>query len=150
MKYLLFVLLITGCDALPWPTTVSVDSEHKEEIESFLYELNNYGYTIIDNTKKDNYSVTIISFGLEEPTLGTAMPSNKGCSIILSDVLFTKAHRSKLKTTVWHEMGHCAGLMHDSKQGRIMYKYASNWEEYSSSEVSRFLSDIMLNVNWSK
>ena len=47
-----------------------------------------------------------------------------------------------LESVLWHELGHCAGLVHVPQTGEIMYAYTNAFSTYSSDALSRFFTAI--------
>lgn len=142
MKYILCLFLLIGCKPAQWPANITVDSQYSEAIQKELEELDGYFKPGLTNSlDKTHFKISVTVFGLEEPTLGMAMPGDQSCGIILNEELFT-IYKDRLRTVVWHEIGHCAGLDHSSKSSDIMYYAAGPFDEYSKEAINRFITDV--------
>jgi hypothetical protein len=147
-KFFVLILLITsGCSSLvrSGPATInfnsSVDGLLEPQITDFILELNSnlnkdafrFGRTIsgrkiiISYTDKQNGRIA-----------GFARSSAPYCEV----TIYPTAIKSDiLKTTVWHELGHCVGLHHNGVSGEIMSEIALPFKVYKEDKIDRFLKD---------
>lgn len=147
MKYLLCLLLLVGCKSAPWPARIAIGEEHRSEIIESLKDLNNYFKpNLVGSLNELNYSIDVTTFDLEDPVLGLANPQQNSCAIILSERLFHE-YEETLKTVVWHEIGHCAGLEHSKKEGDIMYYQASEFSRYTKESIYNFVADVITSLH---
>lgn len=70
---------------------------------------------------------------------GYATMQGDTCLVELAERLF-KTHQSFRKTVVWHELGHCAGLDHDTDDGEVMSATTSVFTSYDGEAIERFLN----------
>ena len=69
---------------------------------------------------------------------GYATLEGDSCLVELADRLFG-THREVRKTVVWHEIGHCAGLDHDDRDGEIMSATSSTFASYEPAVIAEFV-----------
>ena len=75
---------------------------------------------------------------------GFAIIEEEHCTIEISNTILTGGNRSFLKPVLWHELGHCAGLPHDSKSGELMFSTTSVTPDYGADVIGRFISSFLL------
>lgn len=73
---------------------------------------------------------------------GYAILTDSSCTVELSKQIFINERADYIESVLWHELGHCSGLAHDSGNGEIMSATTAPFSSYSSEAVSRFLLEI--------
>ena len=77
---------------------------------------------------------------------GLATLDRLHCIIALAPRVFL-TYRTHLKSVVWHEMGHCAGLEHSDLEGDIMYRTSKQFAWYTEKSIERFFSTVFLYID---
>jgi hypothetical protein len=157
MRYVILILLLCSCGHTPprtWPATISsmtgfTDSQ-KSEVMGYVKDLNTLvGHDIVVLSRENSYVLTFKFVDYRElntDTIGMAHVGGNACGIDLSSELFDVL-TDHAKTTVWHEIGHCAGLDHiDPKIGEIMSPEAMAFYMYGPKQLDRFRTDILTSL----
>lgn len=76
---------------------------------------------------------------LAEPTLGVAYNFSFECYVELKPEIFTSDY---FKPVMFHEIGHCFGLMHSPNPKDIMYHEVRFLNEYSPLDFHRFFKQL--------
>ncbi len=63
------------------------------------------------------------------------------CSIQLSKELHKPENANYFKAVLWHELGHCAGLVHDKDEKEIMFPITQKIQAYSEEVILRFINE---------
>ena len=71
---------------------------------------------------------------------GYATMEGDSCLVELAERLFT-THEVYRKTVVWHELGHCAGLDHDPRDGEVMSATTSAFDGYDAATLQHFMDE---------
>lgn len=147
--FLLFFLV--GCGTRQWPATITsmqgFSPTQMQQIQSAISDLNSTGKRPLITTEAGPRTYPI-SVSLVDPTqatenrAGCATVSGSQCVVQLSSLLFEDEYADDLESVVWHELGHCAGLVHVPQQGEVMFAYTIPFSTYSSDALSRFLTSI--------
>lgn len=151
------MLVVTGCGNYrqfnkPWPATVSgmqgFSDSQQTQIRAALEEVNTDAKkrVIEVDGAADRFPVTIQLRNPwpEAPTrAGYATMDPNGCVIEISTDVMRKGKEDYLRPVLWHELGHCAGLQHDPKEGEVMYKVSEPFSYYSSDAFTRFWGTIL-------
>lgn len=74
--------------------------------------------------------------------IGFAIQRADHCAIEIKASVFSDA--SLLRTTLWHELGHCAGLPHVSQSGEIMSPSIGG--SYSGAVLDRFFESLLISI----
>jgi hypothetical protein len=77
---------------------------------------------------------------------GRATLSNNRCVIELATFLFDDGQRELLAAVLWHEIGHCGGLAHDSKPGELMSSVTNAFNFYSEAQLTRFFDALNTSI----
>lgn len=78
--------------------------------------------------------------------LGVAWVGSGPCYIQIPERTF-KYGQDWLTSVVWHEIGHCVGLMHTDNEFDIMYAYAKPFSQYSPQALHRFFKMLYEKTN---
>jgi hypothetical protein len=162
MRKLLFIVacfLLTGCGKnrhsyLKWPTALAslegFSDNQREHVMDAIAQLNvKVRRTLITpsglNTQ-DSGSPIFIRFeeNIPERTnviAGRATVDDEKCVVQISSVVADDI--SLLVPVLWHELGHCAGLDHDPKQGELMYKTTYAMKSYDDAKIERFFAHVL-------
>jgi hypothetical protein len=96
---------------------------------------------VYTQSESGTYPITIVLRGpwSDAPTRAglTTMDSTQ-CIIQLNNIIFNPGMTGYIKPVVWHEMGHCAGLVHIADQKAIMYAQSNPFVFYSDDEITSF------------
>ena len=129
-----------------WPAVVvqisDVSPEEREMVLSSITNLNEQlGSAVIDvGVDRGNYAIAIRKVTPSSETInraGLATFDDRYCEVELNSAIFGN-RKVVFEPVLWHELGHCAGLPHDSKPGEVMYHSASPDGIYSSAALNRF------------
>lgn len=71
---------------------------------------------------------------------GYATMEGDTCLVELAERLFVSRHAYR-KTVVWHELGHCAGMEHDTEEGEVMSPTTSSFDTYDETTLERFVAE---------
>jgi hypothetical protein len=74
---------------------------------------------------------------------GRATQLDSGCEILISKFVLESPSRDLLRSVLWHELGHCAGLEHVHEEGEIMYRSSVSFRNYSKSSLEKFFADLI-------
>lgn len=146
-----FLFSLVGCGTRQWPATITsmqgFSSTQQQELQSALDDLNSQAPKPLFTTRSGPTTYPI-SISLVAPTqatenrAGCATVDANQCVVQLSSLLFEDEYADDLESVVWHELGHCAGLVHVPQQGEVMFAYTNAFSTYSSGALSRFLMSI--------
>lgn len=75
---------------------------------------------------------------------GRATLDIDGCTIELASFLFGEPEL--LNAVLWHEIGHCAGLMHVTQQNELMSRITLEISDYSEEKLQRFFDSILSSI----
>jgi hypothetical protein len=168
MRYcgiLFVVLLVSGCGEIglthgPWPASIisiqNMTDAQKTAVIEAIHEMNTHAnmQMIIDSESSTNgptdgvisYPITIslVPVSTSDPNrAGYATVQSDRCDVQLSAELFAPDRQGFVKPVVWHELGHCAGLLHVATQGEIMYPTSASMEQYTADAIQRFFKNIL-------
>lgn len=155
-KYLIIFLLLTSCAKKPgWPASVTFQSLDSSQTETAL----NYLKSLSEETKMElfnfnkvegNFKIIITkkSFNQNENYLGLATVTEVGCLVQLNEIIFLNSDfKDYFKPVLYHELGHCAGMIHDPKEGEIMFHVGSPESFYTQDAFNRFFNQLANFVN---
>ncbi len=140
----------SGCAKIrperPWPAKIiqlaGFDAAEEVTVISALTSFNETsGRTIVEiENSEAGYPITLEK--KDPPTdkpfrAGLATYESSQCKIEISPRVFSQ-YPNYLKSVLWHEMGHCAGLEHSEDQEDIMFHTSSKFENYSDASLHRF------------
>jgi len=155
MVVITICFVASGCDKSrqDWPASIvaieGFSEEQEEEVLSAVEDLNDeVGSELVSTDPKDDtYPITIILGPPEQEKatrVGLARVSSRSCSIELSKKLFDGTHPDHLKSVVWHELGHCKGLLHTTKEkGDVMSANALSFSLYTAEDILAFIDDLL-------
>jgi hypothetical protein len=149
-------LLVSGCGNFqsghaPWPASlqsiVQFSSTTEGELKDAIADLNGRLMSPLMSTTEDsaNYQVTI---QLTDPwpdaplRVGFATVGTDHCLVQLSRKIFEDGMQDYIKPVVWHEIGHCTGLVHVPQQGEVMYMSSVGLQNYTQEALDRFFNSI--------
>lgn len=151
------MILLVGCAKnRPWPAAlVAVNgftADQKDQVLTALSDLNSrIGHPVVavqTDPNSPNYPITIV-YGTPQNTspssnlAGEATVSDENCLINISPKVFDPEYKDTLEPVVWHELGHCAGLVHVPTTGQIMYPTTSNFESYQPTALTNFYLNVL-------
>ncbi|MBI3293801.1 MAG: matrixin family metalloprotease [Deltaproteobacteria bacterium] len=148
------VFLFVGCAKMrtePWPAAIvsisGFSSEEETSVRSALTDLNQSSGKIALLVEGESAkSAFPISISKREPPpdapnrAGLSTFDEIHCAIEISPKVFTVTYQSYLKSVIWHEVGHCGGLVHTTKLGALMYPTTEPFFDYSKGDLSDFLA----------
>jgi len=153
MRILLIVLLfLNSCGkATPFPAYVVFDeSVSADLIESFydsVEDLNDFlgqKFSSFDPPKNrsDAYPIIISYSETESPDgyAGLALISSNMCAITIYPVTLRKG---LLKTVMWHELAHCADVLHTDTTDDIMSPAVRDIGWYTEEAMLRFKNQVL-------
>ena len=115
---------LSACSSVPIHTFRNLDMREVSEIATYLSEL---------NPDREVYVTRTQYVG---PYAGYACFDCKPCYIELAK----EVPKEFLKTVIWHEYGHCAGLEHTERG--IMAHAVHEFKYYDTKSVSEFLDGL--------
>ncbi|MSP18073.1 MAG: hypothetical protein EXR74_00735 [Bdellovibrionales bacterium] len=152
MVALSVLLLCIGCgnnrqDQAPWPAKVTITGLNEAERSAVIDQLTVFSSTMGSEVfyfddRPSQFQITITKVDPSPETssrAGLATYDERSCTVELSRMLFTEGFSSYLEPVLWHELGHCSGMGHDSKDTELMYRLASPQESYGSDAIDRFM-----------
>lgn len=77
---------------------------------------------------------------------GRATLSTDQCRVELASFLFEEKYKDLLTSVLWHELGHCGGLLHLSSAGEIMSPMTLPLTNYNSAKQLRFFNDLVASI----
>lgn len=147
------LFLIAGCgNNRQWPATIvstqGFSPTQLQALQSAIGSLNSQSKRILITSSggPKSFPISISLVGPDQATenrAGCATVDSNQCSVQLSTLLFESDYAGDLESVVWHELGHCAGLVHVPQSGEIMYAYTNSFSSYSSGALSRFFASII-------
>ncbi len=77
---------------------------------------------------------------------GRATLSGKECKIELASFLMKPEAKDLLHPVLWHEIGHCGGLSHISREGALMAPLTLPFPKYTEEELTQFFNDFVASI----
>lgn len=77
---------------------------------------------------------------------GLAIVEEERCTIEISKVVFSDQHSRVRISVVIHELGHCAGLDHETDAGAVMYRTTANLDSYTPTALDHFFHSVRQNL----
>ena len=161
-KWALVVTFVSGCGAkhANWPAKMvalnNFDATNEQIVVDSLHRLNakdEKPLLLVDGeTSPDAFPVTIemhAPWPNEPLTAGITYREEESCRIALSTELFKSVRQDYVDSVIWHEVGHCAGLSHDPKEGSVMYATARPFKLFKETALKEFFGELR-NVLWSE
>lgn len=159
VRYRLLVILpvivmgLVACgkkeDRPHWPAQItSFEGFSKEEethVKESIGSLNDHADEKLVSEENKGYKIRIRKVdGTDWPKAraGYATVDDSDCLVELSKQIFEDAKSDYIMSVVWHELGHCAGLTHDSKNGEVMSAITAPFTAYSTDALARFMKAI--------
>ncbi len=162
MSRLIVFFMIIGCGKnrhsyLQWPATLGglegFSESQRKAVLAALVEINlKSQHTLIEapelNTQSTSNSGSPIFFrftaDIPEQTkviAGRATVDGDKCDVQISSAVID--NNTLLVPVLWHELGHCAGLDHNSNKGEIMYATTYSMKTYDEASLSRFFAAVL-------
>ncbi len=146
------LLLVAACgknpqERAPWPASITLNGLTQSEINSVSETLTGFTSTLgsavfyFDN-RPAQFQITITKFSSSTDSsskAGLATYDESFCKVELNELVFNARFSSYLEPVLWHELGHCAGMEHNSSSGEIMYFLASPKDSYAEAAITRFM-----------
>jgi hypothetical protein len=154
--------VIMGCGKnrhsyLQWPTTLGglegFSDSQRENVMDAIGQLNaRIRRTIVapaalqDSGAEEPGSPIFIRFEDKIPErtsiiAGRATVDDEKCIVQIASVVADSPEL--LVPVLWHEIGHCAGLDHDPKDGELMYKMTYSMRRYDEATIERFFTHVL-------
>lgn len=161
-KWVFLAAVLSGCGAKPpsWPAKMVAmnhfdDANSKVVLESLrrLNARDDKALILIDG--EDSPNALPLTLEQHDPwpneplTAGITYREDRTCRIALSTELFKQIREDYVDSVIWHEVGHCAGLKHDPKDGSIMYATARPFRLFKESAIQDFFGEVR-NIVWSE
>lgn len=73
---------------------------------------------------------------------GLAIVEEEQCTIEISKVVFSEQHARVRIPVIIHELGHCAGLDHETDSGAVMYRTTAALDSYSAGALDHFFHTV--------
>jgi len=160
MQYAAFLIVLflssaCGLERHPewqWPARIAkiegFSEQQLQELGLTIDELNTEAGqpVIIRENDPLAYPITlrIVSSTPESPKrVGYAVLRETHCEIEIDERAFELSDGNFLKSIVWHELGHCAGLDHNNDQFSVMYFTTAPFETYSNEALDSFVGDFI-------
>jgi len=154
MKYLIVcLLLLTGCaKKITWPASVNFESLNNLEVEAITNSLkdlstNSKKELFYFEDKSNSFKITVTKMANDNKHLGMASVTEETCLVQLNEIVFEESYSSYFVPVLYHEVGHCAGMMHDPTEGEIMYYIGSPIDFYTQDAFQRFFNQLVDFVN---
>jgi hypothetical protein len=77
---------------------------------------------------------------------GRATLDSNQCVIELGSFLFEDNARDLLMPVLWHEIGHCGGLVHLSEANEVMSPITNRVQTYSKEQFKRFFDALLASI----
>ena len=160
-----FFLLITlaGCglkgpDKSPWPASVHFAQLSETETESITASLKTLSKEVgtdlfYFDDRPNQFQITVTKMGatdISNSKAGLATYNETYCKVQLNEIVLDDSYSFYLKSVLWHEIGHCSGMSHNTNSGEIMYYIASPFESYTAEAFSNFFQSILSFTSLSK
>ena len=151
--------MLAGCGVgrieLPAKVTPLVNFNDSQEtlVRNIVNELNLRSENVLlifdDSETKGDISIEMLnSEQLSRGTAGTAMVSGSGCHIEISEIIAFL--QTAFQSVLWHEIGHCVGLDHDSDPGAIMNRKPLPFNLLSEKAIESFIDSLLLVSGFSR
>lgn len=157
MRYLIiFLLLLPSCaKKITWPASVNLQGLNDLEAQGVINTLKDLSQSskkelfYFDGDKSDSLKIVItkMDYAHNSTHLGQATPTGATCLIQLNEVVFQDSYGSFFVPVLYHEVGHCAGMGHDPKEGEIMYHVGAPKDYYADAAYQRFFDQLVDFVN---
>jgi len=131
-----------------WPAVIAgiegFTEAQTSELMGSIRELNRNAGKIVVTEEPGTMGYPIF-FRLVEPKgpserrVGHAVFDEFKCEIDLSSIAFKSDRKGLAKSVLWHEIGHCAGLEHESESTELMYFTSFPFTFYSEGALDRFV-----------
>ena len=146
-------LVLTACAKIrnePWPARIESISgfsgEEETNVRSALADLNESGgktTLILDGAPARAFPITILKRDppADAPNrAGLSTLDESHCTIEISSKVFSPGYSTYMKSVVWHEIGHCGGLVHTGQVGALMYPTTAPFVDYTNYELGDFFA----------
>jgi len=148
-----FLLVGCGTQRAAWPAhVVSLDGfteAEAQEVRASIDKLNAQAdKPLIEISGEASQNAYLIHIDRHEPwpddpmTAGLTTREDDLCSVSLSTELFKSDREGYVDSVVWHELGHCAGLTHNPKQGTMMFATAKLFTTFTNEALKSFIQDM--------
>jgi len=77
---------------------------------------------------------------------GRATLTSEGCTIELGTFLFDPSTKDLLLSVLWHEIGHCTGLLHVVEENELMSPLTLPFSKYNDEKLNRFVAAILASI----
>lgn len=131
--------------------TDAATGDQKQQIVDSLQDMNvRVHRTVVEPAALSNsypITITVRDPWAEAPSrAGYATVEDDKCTIEISRVVFEADKVDYRKPVIWHELGHCAGLSHDPKEGEVMYRSSSELKNYTADALTRFYQEVLSSI----
>lgn len=145
------MLLLSSCghteQKMPtfWPALVTIsrytEPSVAQDTTQFVNELNEFMGNPITTFAMDLDSFFSYSIAISFSKIPNG--NKAGLATIYSDSCFITVYPAAiqynlLKTVIWHEIAHCAGLMHATESNQIMSSTVREFSSYDSGKLKFF------------
>jgi hypothetical protein len=155
---LTIVFLTLSCgkkEVLPWPAQVQLVGLSQAETTIVMNSLKGFsdarpGTTFYYDSHPQQFQITISKL---DPTsdnsskAGLATYDNTFCKVQINDLIFTDSYSDYVDPVVWHELGHCSGMVHSPNEKDIMYYTARPKSYYTTNAIQNFFSSFANLIN---
>ncbi len=77
---------------------------------------------------------------------GRATLDSSQCVIELGSFLFEEKSKDLLMPVLWHEIGHCAGLLHVTEANEVMSPITNRLDAYTADHFKRFFDALLASI----
>jgi hypothetical protein len=77
---------------------------------------------------------------------GRATIDSKQCLIELGSFLFEEKAKDLLLPVLWHEIGHCGGLVHVTDNNEVMSPITNRFDSYTKDKLKRFFDALLASI----
>lgn len=148
---LLCLLLLSGCaKQVTWPASVKFQNLSELETKTVTESLNDLSkstnrqlFYFNDMPNSLKITVTKMDYQHNSQYLGRATLTEETCLVELNEIVLEDSYSSYFVPTLYHELGHCAGMQHDPNKGEIMYYLGGPKDSYTQDAFNRFYSEFL-------